>query len=192
MTTIKERIHRWAVAHAHHPSAVWILGIIAFAESTFFPIPVDTFIVALVLLNRKKWFIFGLVATIMSVLGGIAGYFVGWFLFDSVGTWLVQTYNIQAQILTVQGMYADNVFLTTFTSAFTFIPYKVFTIAGGAFKVSIIPFITASILGRGIRFMAEAYLLNRYGEQVGRLVYKWFSVIVGMVIVAAIVAVILL
>lgn len=192
MSHIKDRVRDWAVKHAHHPWAVWVLGIVAFFESSIFPIPVDTFLVALVILNRKKWLLFGTVATVMSVLGGIAGYLVGWFLFDTVGVWLVETYQVQAQVLLVQGLYADNVFLTAFTSAFTFIPYKVFTIAGGAFKVSVIPFIAASILGRGSRFMAEAYLMHKFGEHVGRMMYKWFSWVIGFVIIAAAVAIIIL
>jgi membrane protein YqaA with SNARE-associated domain len=192
MSHIKDRIRHWAVAHAHHPSAVWILGIVAFCESSFFPIPVDTFLVALVILNRKKWLLFGIVATVMSVIGGIAGYLVGWFLFDTVGVWLVETYQIQSQLAIVQGLYADNVFLTAFTSAFTFIPYKVFTLAGGAFKVSFIPFVVASILGRGTRFMAEAYLMHRYGAHVGKVIYRWFSLLIGVIIIAAVAAIIIL
>lgn len=192
MSRIKDHIRDWAVRHAHSPWAVWVLGIVAFFESSVFPIPVDTFLVALVILNRKKWLLFGIVATIMSVIGGIAGYLVGWLLFDTVGVWLVETYHVQAEVLMVQGLYADNVFLTAFTSAFTFIPYKVFTIAGGAFKVSFIPFVVASILGRGSRFMAEAYLMHKYGEHIGRMIYKWFSLVVGVIIIAAALAIILL
>ena len=192
MSRIKERVRDWAVKHAHSPWAVWVLGIVAFFESSFFPIPVDTFLVALVILNRKKWLLFGVVATVMSVLGGIAGYLVGWFLLDSLGVFLINTYEVQTQFLTVQELYANNVFLTAFTSAFTFIPYKVFTIAGGAFKVALGPFIAASILGRGVRFMAEAYLMHKFGEHIGRLIYKWFSLFVGVIVIAAALVIILL
>lgn len=187
MKKYKEKILNWAQRNVHRPQAAWVLGLVAFAESSFFPIPADVLLIPLVLLNKKKWLYFGLVATVASVLGGVVGYLIGWLLFDTIGQWLVETYNVAQQLQIVQTWYADNTFVTTFIAAFTFIPYKVFTIAGGLFKAPIIPFVVASTLGRGIRFLGEAYFMYKFGERIGKTIYKYFSLVVFVVVILVVV-----
>jgi len=165
----------WADAQVHKKSAGILLGILAFTESSFFPIPPDFLLTPMVLLRREKWFTYATIATIASTLGGLLGYAIGALLYDTVGLWLINTYSLQGAVHSVQIYYDNSAFLATFISAFTFIPYKVFTIAGGIFNVKIVPFVIASFLGRGIRFYLEAFLMYRFGEKIGKVIYRYFA-----------------
>ncbi|MFZ2832023.1 MAG: VTT domain-containing protein, partial [Minisyncoccia bacterium] len=157
LQTMKESLGAWVVRHAEGKNAKWWLFGISFAESSFFPIPPDVLLVAILMTReRVRAFYYAAITTAGSVLGGLFGYAIGYFLFQTVGVWLVQMYHLEVQIITVQKLFMDNAFFAIFVAAFTPIPYKVFTIAAGLFGISIPTFIIASILGRGGRFFAVA------------------------------------
>ena len=169
---------------ASSPYAVPVLFTVSFVESSFFPIPADPLLIALILGLRKRAFYYAFICTAGSVFGGIFGYFVGSFLwwtetmeFSSIATFFFTYvpgfteqlfYNIQAQ-------YESYNFIVIFTAAFTPIPYKVFTILGGALKLPLKTFIWASIVGRGIRFLSLGVLIFLFGEEIQIFVEEQFK-----------------
>lgn len=175
--TMKEDLKAWTVRHAEGKNAKWWLFGVAFAESSFFPIPPDVLLAAiLVTRERVRAFFYASVTTAGSVLGGLLGYTIGYFFFQTVGVWLVDTYHLQTQMVTVQKLFVENAFFAIFVAAFTPIPYKVFTIAAGLFGVSLPTFIIASILGRGGRFFLVAGVMRFFGDHIIRLFYRYFNI----------------
>lgn len=177
---------QWFKRVTDKPYVIYLLAIIAFLESIVFPIPVDVFTFTLASAHPKRWFSFGLVATIFSVLGAIGAYFLGFFLFDSFGMKLIEFYGYEESFERVLQLFNQNTFIVMFTSAFTPIPYKVFTLAGGALQVDLLPFITASILGRGLRFFAETWIPYRYGKHVAAVVQKNLKIISWLIALAVV------
>lgn len=172
---MKQRFIEWFKRVTNKKWIMWFLGVNAFFESIIFPIPIDIFTFTLASAHPQKWKRYGTVATFWSVTGAIGGYFLGMYLFDTFGQQLIDFYGYQEQFDKVFALFDNNTFLVMFTSAFTPIPYKVFTIAGGALQVSLFDFILASILGRGLRFFAETYIPYKFGEKVGGHILKNFN-----------------
>lgn len=178
LQTLKESLMAWSVRHAEGKNAKWWLFGMSFAESSFFPIPPDVLLVAILMTKeRVRAFYYASITTLGSVLGGLLGYAIGYFFFQTIGVWLMHTYHLETQMVTVQKLFADNAFFAIFVAAFTPIPYKVFTIAGGLFGISIPTFIIASILGRGGRFFAVATLMKYFGGHIARVLYEYFNLI---------------
>lgn len=188
---MKEKIVKLTQAAVRHPLAVFWLALVSFAEASFFPLPPDMFLMPMVALRREKWFGYSLVTALYSVLGGLFGYFIGWVLYSTVAEPLIDFYNLSAQVEQVGVLFQGNTFWAVFVSAFTPIPYKVFTIASGIFRVDILIFLAASFSGRWLRFLFEAWLMKRFGEQIARAVFKSFNTL-SVVFVLLVLAVILL
>lgn len=178
----------WAASLARHRHAQGILFLVSFAESSFFPIPPDVLLVPMVLANRAKWVQIALITTIASVLGAIAGYIIGVVLFDIIAQPLINLYHLEASIQIVEVYFDKGAFLAMLLSAFTPIPFKLFTIAGGLFRVSFLPFVIASIIGRGARFFLEAYLVQKAGKHVSIGKHPiWYITLVLLVVIAGVV-----
>jgi membrane protein YqaA with SNARE-associated domain len=188
---VSERIRRWAVVHADEKPTAWWLGALSFSESSFFPIPPDVMLVAILTASRR-WAYYALITTAGSVAGGVAGYFIGLFFFDLIGTRIIDFYHLEEQMKTVGDLYAENAFWSIFTAAFTPIPYKVFTISAGFFKIDFLTFVIASVIGRGMRFFVVAYLMKLFGHFMGDLIYKYFNIFSTVVAVIVIGGVLLL
>jgi membrane protein YqaA with SNARE-associated domain len=183
---MKEKLYAWFERETDKKYMIYFLAAVSFFESVIFPIPVDIFTFSLAALHPKKWFNYGLVATVFSVLGAVFGYFLGMYLFDSFGQRFIDFYGYQDEFILVTELFNKNIFWVMFTSAFTPIPYKVFTIAGGALRVALFPFILASILGRGLRFFAETYLAHKYGKKVTEHIMQKFNTY-SLIVVGALV-----
>lgn len=178
LQTIKDSLVAWTVRHAEGKNAKWWLFILAFAESSFFPIPPDVLLGAILMTReRVRAFFYATVTTVGSVLGGLFGYAIGYFFFQTVGVWLVGVYHLESQMESVRVLFADNAFFAIFVAAFTPIPYKVFTIAAGLFSINLPVFIIASILGRGGRFFAVAGVMRFFGGHIARIAYQYFNLI---------------
>lgn len=178
LQTIKDSLVAWTVRHAEGKNAKWWLFGLAFAESSFFPIPPDVLLGAILMTReRVRAFFYATVTTVGSVLGGLFGYAIGYFFFQTVGVWIVTTYHLEAQMETVRVLFADNAFFAIFVAAFTPIPYKVFTIAAGLFTINIPVFIIASVLGRGGRFFMVAGVMRFFGGHLARIAYQYFNLI---------------
>ena len=172
-----KKLYNWVLSWAHKKYSSAALFILAFSESSFFPIPPDILQIALSVSKPKKSFFYALIASVGSVLGGIFGYFIGLFLFDTIGSLIINSLGYQAQFNTVGDLYKSYAFLAILVSAFTPIPYKVFTIAAGFWQVGLFPLIAASIIGRSARFFLVASLIYFFGPKIKEFIDKYFNIL---------------
>ena len=159
-----KRIYDWCIDAAHKPYALWMLGGVAFAESSFFPVPPDVMLIPMSLARPERAWLYASVCTAMSVLGGILGYAIGALLYDSIGHWLIQFYHLGDKVETFRASYAQWGALIIIGKGLTPIPYKLVTITSGFANYNIWLFVALSVIARGGRFFFVAILLNRYGE----------------------------
>lgn len=157
-------LYNWAIAMAGHPKAAWILFAVSFAESSFFPIPPDVMLVPMILANRKKAWLFAGVCTLASVAGGLVGYALGAWMYDTLGHWLITLYGMEEQALHFRELYQHYGAAIILLKGLTPIPYKLVTIASGMAGYPLLPFVILSAITRGARFFIMAALLRRYGE----------------------------
>ncbi len=190
------RMYNWTISWADRPQGTWALFWIAFAESSFFPIPPDVLLLALCFGARDKWARYAFVCTAGSVLGGIAGWLIGWGLAESVAQPLLRLFDpdghTQEKIELWAGEYG---FLGILLAAITPIPYKVFTVASGLLHYNLPLLIVASIIGRGFRFYVVAGLIRVFGPRVRPFVEKnleWCFLAGGALLVGGILAIKLL
>lgn len=158
-------MYNWVVGWAEKPQAEKALAGISFAESSFFPIPPDPLVIAMVTARPKKYIRIASICTVGSVLGGIAGYLIGMFLFETVGRWVIDTYGLQKEFVSIGELYAAHAFLAILIGGFTPIPYKLVAIAAGVFAINFPIFFIASILSRGGRFFLVATLMHHFGKR---------------------------
>lgn len=170
------KMYGWTIHWSKTKNAPYALFGIAFIESSFFPIPPDVLLIAMVVAERKKWLINAAICTFGSVLGALLGYFIGRGLFETVGKLIVDTYHLEAVVAMIGRKYQENAFLTIFTAAFTPIPYKAITITAGLFKISLPILIIASIIGRAGRFFLVAGSLRIFGEKIQNSIEKYFDI----------------
>ena len=147
------------------PGAEYLLGIIAFCESSFFPIPPDLVLIPMVLSRPKKWIRIGIIATFFSVLGGVFGYFIGIFLWEFIGEPIIHFYKLSDEFLIFQNNYNSKGAIIVFLAGISPIPYKLITIASGGLGLNIYVFILASVLSRGFRFFIIAIMISLFGEK---------------------------
>jgi len=159
-----KRIYDWCIDAAHKPHALWILAAIAFAESSFFPVPPDVMLIPMSLAQPKRAWLFAGVCTVASVTGGLLGYAIGALLYDSVGQWVIHLYGLGDKVETFRAQYAAWGALIILGKGLTPIPYKLVTITSGFAGYNLGLFLLYSIIARGLRFFIEAILFNRYGE----------------------------
>ena len=180
------QLYDWMLHWAETPYGPIALFALAFAESSFFPIPPDALLIALVLGARKKAFRFALNSTVASVLGALLGYSIGHFVWWSDGgvfsNFALFFFNnipgfTETIFYKVQGLYEEWNFWIVFTAGFTPIPYKVFTISAGAFDVNLILFVIASIVSRAGRFFLVAGLIWKFGDQIKGFIDKYFNLL---------------
>lgn len=172
---------------AGHRHALWALAAVSFVESSIFPIPPDIILIPMVLAAREKAWRFALVCTIASVLGGLAGYGIGYFLFDSIGKPLLDFYGYGEKFAQFQGYYNEWGAWIVGGAGVTPFPYKVITIASGVTGLDPVVFTVASIISRGIRFFLVAGLLWHFGEPIrifieahlGKLATAFFVLLLG-------------
>lgn len=158
------KLYDWVYNLSKHPKAPWWLGGLSFAESSFFPIPPDVMLAPMVLARRDRAWQFALITTVASVLGGIAGYFVGVYFFQYAGQPLIELYHAEDKFNTVKQLFNQYGFWIVFVAGFSPIPYKLFTISAGLTSLAFVPFVIASIIGRGARFFLVAGLIRLGGE----------------------------
>jgi membrane protein YqaA with SNARE-associated domain len=160
------RIYDWCVAAADKPYALWVLGAVSFAESSFFPVPPDIMLLPMSLARPKRAWLFAALCTAASVAGGVVGYGIGAVLYDSVGHWLIDLYGLGDKVEAFRASYAQWGAWIIIGKGLTPIPYKLVTITSGFAGYNIWLFVLCSIIARGGRFFAVAILLNRYGDTI--------------------------
>lgn len=163
MTRIFSRLYDRALIWARHPRAPWYLGGLSFAESSFFPIPPDVMLAPMVLARPNQAWYFATLTTVASVIGGVAGFAIGMVAMDWVQPWLGR-FGYLDEFQHAQAWFVEWGFWAILAAGFSPIPYKIFTIAAGAMSMLLLPFIAASIVGRGARFFLVAALIFWGGE----------------------------
>jgi membrane protein YqaA with SNARE-associated domain len=186
------RIYDWCVAAADKPHALWVLGAVSFAESSFFPVPPDIMLLPMSLARPKRAWLFATLCTATSVAGGVLGYAIGAMLYDSVGHWLINLYGLGDKVEAFRAGYAEWGAWIILLKGLTPIPYKLVTITSGFAGYNIWLFVMCSIIARGGRFFAVAVLLNRYGDMIRAEVEKrlglWVAVLVIVLVLGFVVA----
>jgi membrane protein YqaA with SNARE-associated domain len=166
------RLYDWCIAAAGKPHASWILGAVSFVESSFFPVPPDVMLIPMSLARPDRAYFYATLCTVTSVAGGVLGYFIGAYLYDTVGLWLMQLYGYGDKIDAFKAAYAQWGAWIILLKGMTPIPYKIVTIASGFAAYPIVPFILLSFVARGMRFYFVAFLLNRYGPHAREILEK--------------------
>jgi membrane protein YqaA with SNARE-associated domain len=186
------RIYDWCIDAAHKPYALWLMGAVSFAESSFFPVPPDVMLIPMSLARPERAWLYAALCTVTSVLGGAVGYAIGALLFDSVGHWLIQLYGYADKVEGFRAGYAQYGAWIILLKGLTPIPYKLVTITSGFAGYNFWMFIGLSVIARGGRFFIVAILLNRYGVWIRETIEKrlglWVGLAVGLVVLGFIVA----
>jgi membrane protein YqaA with SNARE-associated domain len=166
------RLYDWMMEKARGPRAPVALGFVSFAESSFFPIPPDVMLVPMVLADRSKAWWYATLATITSVIGGIVGYAIGYFLLESVGKPILGFYGKLEAIEVLRRFFEQWGVLAILIKGATPIPYKVVTISAGVAEMNLAAFVIASIGARAMRFYLVAGLLYWFGEPIRRFIER--------------------
>src|SRR5215472_8417436 len=177
--SLLRRLYDWCLAAAHKPHALWTMGAVSFAESSFFPVPPDIMLIPMALARPERAYTMAALCTVTSVVGGLLGYSIGALLYDSVGAWLIGLYGYGDKVEAFRAAYAQWGAWIILLKGLTPIPYKVVTITSGFAGYNLALFIVFSFIARGMRFYLEAFLLNRYGAKARIIIEErlafWFT-----------------
>jgi membrane protein YqaA with SNARE-associated domain len=189
--SLLRRLYGWCIAAADKPHATWLMGIVSFVESSFFPVPPDAMLIPMSVARPNRAWFFATVCTLASVAGGVLGYLIGAVLYDSVGHWLIQLYGYGSKVEAFREAYAYWGTWIILIKGLTPIPYKLVTITSGFAGYNFFLFVVLSLVTRGMRFYALAFLLNRYGDQARAIIEErltFWATSFAVVLVAGIIA----
>ena len=165
-----QKTYDWMMEKAAHRHAVWWLAAISFIESSIFPIPPDLMLIPMVLAAPTRWFRLALVCTVSSVVGGYLGYAIGYYFMDSVGAAILAAFHLTEKFAAFKPLVDEYGVWVIIVKGATPIPYKLITIAAGAFHFDLAHFTFASIIARGMRFFLVAVLLWQFGPPIRHFV----------------------
>src|SRR5262249_7289778 len=185
------RLYDWCIAAADKPYATWLMGIVSFVESSFFPIPPDTMLIPMALARPDRAWFYATACTVTSAARGLLASSIGAVLYASLGLWLLQLYGYGDKVDAFRAAYAQWGGWIILLKGLTPIPYKIVTIASGFAGYNLFLFVVLSIVARGMRFYVEAFLLNRYGPQARSIIEERLGFLVtvfGVVLIPATIA----
>lgn len=171
------RLYDWVLHWAVTPYGSWALFLLAFAESSFFPIPPDVLLIAVCVARPERSLKYALICAIGSVLGGCLGYLIGWQFMASVGYGIVDFYGLTDKVAYIETLYNTYDAWAVGIAGFTPIPYKVFTIAAGMFKIDFTVFVLASAVSRSARFFIVGGLIYLFGPRIQRFIDRYFNLL---------------
>lgn len=177
------KIYDWMMRKASDEKAPWALGVVSFVESSFFPIPPDVMLIPMVMANRQKAWWYATIATVTSVLGGLLGYAIGYYLYETVGLPILEFYGKANALDSFIAFVHDYGVPAVIIKGATPIPYKVVTIAAGVAKMDLLAFIGASIVARAMRFYLVAGLLYFFGEPIREFIEKRLTLVTTVFVV---------
>jgi membrane protein YqaA with SNARE-associated domain len=175
--SLLQRIYNRCMDWIQTPAGIWVLFFIAVAESSFFPIPPDVFLIALCIGAPKKSLKFAAVCAAGSVIGGALGYGLGLAFMDTLGQRILTLYGLGEKYNVVQGLYQQYDAWAVAAAGFTPLPYKLFTITAGAFKINFPTFMLVSLAARSARFFLVAGLIYKFGAPVQYFINKYFNIL---------------
>jgi len=171
------RLYDWVLHWAATPYGTWALFLLAFAESSFFPIPPDVLLVALCVARPQRSFKYALICAVGSILGGCLGYLIGWQFMATVGDRIVSFYGLTEKVAYIETLYRTYDAWAVGIAGFTPIPYKVFTITAGMFKINFVVFVLASLISRSARFFIVGGLIYMFGPRIQRFIDRYFDLL---------------
>ena len=172
-----KNLYHWILHWSETPYGTWALFFLAFSESSFFPIPPDVLLIALAVGKPEKSMKFAAVCALGSVLGGVLGYVIGWQFMAALGDGIVQFYGLADKVDTIEALYKRYDAWAVGIAGFTPIPYKVFTIAAGAFSISFPVFVAASAVSRSARFFLVGGLIYHFGPGIQTFIETYFNIL---------------
>ncbi len=175
--SVLQRLYNRCMAWIQTPAGVWVLFFIALAESSCFPIPPDVFLIALCIGRPSKSFRYAAICAVGSVIGGALGYGLGMAFMDTLGQHILNLYGLQDKYAVVQGLYQQYDAWAVAAAGFTPLPYKLFTITAGAFKINFLTFMLVSLAARSARFFLVAGLIYKFGAPVQTFIDKYFNIL---------------
>ena len=171
------RLYDWVVHWADTPYGSWALFVLAFSDSSFFPIPPDVLLIALAVAKPEKALKFALICSIGSVLGGCLGYIIGWQFMVSIGSKIVDFYGLTDKVDYIATLFQQYDAWAVGIAGFTPIPYKVFTISAGAFHINFLVFFLASVVSRSARFFIVGSLIYIFGPKIQSYIDRYFNIL---------------
>ncbi len=186
------RLYDWILGWAESPYGGVALFVLAFVEASFFLVPPDVLLIALCVGQPRRSLYFAGLCTVGSVIGGTLGYLIGFQLYELIGRGIIEFYDATETFTMIGAAYESNLVLALGTAGFTPIPYKVFTIAAGAFAVPFIPFVVISLVSRGARFFLVAGLIRIWGPQIRGFIDRYFNLLTVVFVVALVLGFLLL
>jgi membrane protein YqaA with SNARE-associated domain len=176
------KLYQWTLALAESPRATWALGALAFAESSFFPLPPDLILIPMSLAQPKRALSYATICTIASVAGGVLGYAIGALLYGTVGKWLISVYGYGDRIAQLQVFYQHWGWAFILVKGLTPIPFKLVTIVSGLLGYNLPLFIVLSAITRGARFFLLAGLLTRFGDPIRAKLERYYPLFLLMIV----------
>jgi membrane protein YqaA with SNARE-associated domain len=170
-------LYDWVLRMAAHRHAMRYMGAVSFAESSFFPIPPDVMLVPMMLARRDKIWTIALICTVASVTGGMLGYAIGYFLYDTLGQWLIGVYGLQKGAADFHDWYAKWGAAIILVKGLTPIPFKLVTIASGLAKFNFGIFVVTALITRAARFFLIAALINKFGAPIQDFIEKRLNLV---------------
>jgi membrane protein YqaA with SNARE-associated domain len=177
------RLYAWTMAQAERPHALWVLAFVSFIESSVFPIPPDVLMIPMVIAAPRRAFLIAGVCLVASVLGGIAGYAIGAFAYDTVGRPVLEALGKETAMEAFATRFNDFGFWAVLVAGLTPFPYKVITIMSGFTGMPLLTFVATSILARGLRFFLVAALLWKFGAPIRGFIERRFGLMVTLFVV---------
>jgi len=181
-----KKAYDWVISWASTPYALYALILLSFTESFFFPIPPDILLIAMAFSKPRHSFFYATLCSLSSVVGGIAGYIIGYFLFESIGKLIFDLYGGINQFETVKEYYNSKGAWMVLIGGFTPVPYKLVTIASGAFLMDFKIFLICSVISRSARFFLESLLIFCFGEKIRQLLEKYFNLFTILLIMTVV------
>jgi len=181
-----KRLYQWTLHLAESPRATYALALIAFAESSFFPIPPDIILVPMSLAKPKKALFYAAVCTIASVLGGMLGYYIGYGLYETLGKWLIGLYGYADKMEALKLFYDKWGWAFILVKGLTPIPFKLVTIVSGVLGYNFALFVLLATITRGARFFLLAGLLTKFGEPIKAALERHFATFMILIVVVII------
>lgn len=171
------KLYDWVIRWAETPYGAWALFVLAFCESSFFPIPPDVLLIALAIAIPEKALKYAMICSVGSVMGGCLGYLIGWQFMTSIGVKIIDFYGLAGKVDYIRQLFITYDAWAIGIAGFTPIPYKVFTISAGLFKINFAVFIIASAVSRTARFFILGALIYKYGAKIQGFIDKYFNIL---------------